>query len=65
MKLSRRELGVAAAGAALATRAAAQPAPANTVDQAKAAQEALQRASEALTKFEIPMATAPAFRFIP
>ena len=65
MKRSRRELGIAAASAALATRAVAQQAPADTVDQAKAAEEALQRASEALTRFEIPLATEPAFRFVP
>lgn len=64
MKLSRRELAVAAAGVALVTRAAAQT-PDTAIDQAKAAQEATRLAAEALSKFEIPMATEPAFRFIP
>lgn len=64
MKLSRRDLAITAA-VTLATAAAAQttPAPLTPVAQAAAAQEANQRASEALAKFEIPIATEPAFRF--
>lgn len=65
MKLSRRDLTVAAAAAALATKTHAQTAPAGNTpqDQARLARENNQRASETLAKFEIPMATEPAFQF--
>lgn len=56
MKTTRRELGLAAAAAALALNA----------EEADAqAQPANQRNSDALAKFEIPIATEPAFRFEP
>lgn len=63
-KLSRREivLGVAgAAGVALNAPANAQEPPAT--DLARAAREANQRNSEALSKMELPLATEPAFQF--
>lgn len=69
MKISRRELTLAAT--ALASRVTAQtpPAPAAAAlspdEQARAAREANQRASETLAKFEISMATEPAFQFKP
>lgn len=67
MKLSRRELTLGAAAAALAPQAQAQNAPAanNASQQAQAARDFYQRNSETLTKFEIPMDTEPAFQFKP
>ena len=68
MKLSRRELTLAAATALASTVSAQTPtAPVglSPEEQAKAAREANQRASETLAKFEIPMSTEPAFQFKP
>ncbi len=62
MKLSRRELAAAVAGAVAAPSAESQ-APTPVGDLAKVVHDANQRNSEALTKFEIPIATEPAFQF--
>jgi hypothetical protein len=61
MKTTRRELGIAAAAAAMAV--ASDPADAQTPPPP--VQEANRRNSETLTKFEIPISTEPAFRFEP
>ena len=64
-KLTRRRLVVTATGAALA----AAPAPAQTPaapapgELARAVREQNQRAGEALSKFEIPLSSEPAFQF--
>jgi hypothetical protein len=63
MKLTRRQLVQAAAGSALAARAQTTPAPES--DPAIAAHDANRRNAEALAKFELPMATEPAFEFKP
>jgi hypothetical protein len=56
MKISRRALAqLALAGAA----SAQQPAP----DELEEARKQVQRNSETLLKYEIPMATEPAFLF--
>jgi len=61
MKLSRRELpGALIAGTALLAPAQNPPAAA---DAAQNAADTLRRNSEALAKFELPLATEPAFRF--
>lgn len=60
-KLSRREIVLGAAGAALPMPANAQE-PAAT-DLTRAAREANQRNSEALSKMDLPIATEPAFQF--
>ena len=67
MKISRRELTLGAAAAALAPQTGAQNAPDATspTQHAQAAREAYQRNSDTLTKFEIPMDTEPAFQFRP
>jgi hypothetical protein len=64
VKLSRRELTLGAAVAALAPKVSAQTAPAAS-DATQQARDAWQRNSEILAKFEIPMATEPAFQFKP
>jgi len=77
MTLTRRELAAAAVAAMAAPSAESQtpqPAadlaktdPAKTdlakTDMAKVVYDANQRNSEALAKFEIPIATEPAFQF--
>ena len=67
MKLSRRELAAAAVAAVAAPSAESQaPQPASDLaktDLAKVVHDANQRNSEALTKFEIPIATEPSFQF--
>jgi hypothetical protein len=63
MKTTRRELGIAAAAAALALKADAQAPP--LADPSKLVHDLNQRNSETLAKFEIPIATEPAFRFEP
>lgn len=64
MKFSRRELTLGAAVAALAPKVSAQPAP-PAGDATQQARDAWQRNAETLAKFEIPMATEPAFQFKP
>ena len=62
-KITRRRLMAASitAGAGAAV-AGAQTAPTQT-DVAQATREQNQRASDVLAKFEIPLATEPAFQF--
>jgi len=62
MTLTRRELA-AAAVAVVAAPSAEPQAPQSAADLAKVVHDANQRNSEALTKFEIPIATEPAFQF--
>ena len=64
MKLSRRELTLGAAVAALAPQAGAQNAG-PVQNPAQQARETYQRNSETLRKFDIPMDTEPAFQFKP
>jgi hypothetical protein len=59
-KISRRKLMAAAAGTAVA--AAQTPVPPQT-DLAQAAREQNRRSGDVLTRFEIPLATEPAFHF--
>ncbi len=62
MTLTRRELAAAAIAAVAAPSADAQTQQ-SASDLAKVVHDANQRNSEALTKFEIPIATEPAFQF--
>jgi hypothetical protein len=62
VKTTRRELGTVLAAAALGAEAQAQTPPA---DLTKQIHDANQRNSELLAKYEIPIATEPAFRFEP
>ena len=64
MKLTRREIVVAAAGSASVSRALAQSSPAEG-DLARTARDNLQRNADTLAKFAIPMSTEPAFQFKP
>jgi hypothetical protein len=60
---------VVAAGSAIAARASAQtaatpaPVPPANPDFAQQARDSVQRNHDALAKFDIPMATEPAFQF--
>ena len=64
MKLSRREIAGLAATPLLAQVTLAQVAPSTpAVDLAKAARDANQRNSETLAKFQVPIATEPAYQF--
>jgi hypothetical protein len=64
-KITRRGLMAASITAGVgAAAASAQTAPAQT-DLAKATREQNQRAGDVLTKFDIPLATEPAFQFKP
>jgi hypothetical protein len=67
MTLSRRELAAAAVAAVVAPSVESQTQqPASDLaktELAKVIHDANQRNSEALTKFEIPIATEPAFQF--
>jgi hypothetical protein len=66
MKLSRRDLtGLAATGLAVQALTAQDPPAMPAPDWAKAARDAMQRNSETMAKFEVPMATEPAFLFKP
>lgn len=66
MKLTRREMVVAAAGSAVAVQALAQaPVAAGARDFGKEARDSVQKNGDALTKFEIAMAVEPAFQFKP
>ena len=64
MKLTRRALGAAVAGTALA---AAQTAPprGEPGEELQAARESLKRNAEALSRLDLPMATEPACVFKP
>jgi hypothetical protein len=61
MTLTRRELAAAAVAAVVAPSAESQTP--QSADLAKAVRDANQRNAEALAKFEIPIATEPAFQF--
>ena len=61
-KITRRELVVATGGVLAAQVGNAQTAASST-DLARAARELNQRSGDALTKFEIPLSTEPAFQF--
>ena len=61
MKLNRRQLMKAAATAPALAARAQQPAPED--DPSRAAHDANSRDSETLAKFQVPMATEPAFQF--
>lgn len=65
MKLTRRELVVAAGSAAAAKVLAQTPAsqPQGVRDFAKEAHDNVQRNGETLAQFGIPIATEPAFQF--
>jgi hypothetical protein len=67
MTLTRRELAAAAMAAVAVPSVESQtpqpPADLAKTDMAKVVHDANQRNSEALTKFEIPIATEPAFQF--
>jgi hypothetical protein len=65
VKLTRRELVVAAGSAAAAKALAQAPAsqPQGVRDFAKEAHDNVQRNGEKLAQFGIPMATEPAFQF--
>ena len=63
MKLTRRELGAAAVSTVAAAAATAQtPAPADQ-NIAQTVRDTNRRNAEALRKFEVPIATEPAFQF--
>lgn len=59
VRISRRELAVTALGAALAPAVQSQTPP----DFAKTIRDAQKRNSDTLSKFEVPIATEPAFQF--
>ena len=64
MKLTRRELVIAAAGSVAAVNAAAQAVPAAApVDLNAQALSDLQQNADDLAKIVIPMDVAPAFQF--
>ncbi|HEY4087386.1 MAG TPA: hypothetical protein VGM43_15685 [Bryobacteraceae bacterium] len=65
MKLTRRELVVAAGSVAAAAAFAQTPPsqPQGARDFAKEARDNVQHNGETLAKFGIPMATEPAFQF--
>jgi hypothetical protein len=63
MKLTRRELPAALVAPAAAMAQAPAPAPPAGGDDLKAAREQTRRTGETLAKFEVPMATEPAFQF--
>lgn len=63
MKLTRRELGAALAGAApLAAQAPAAP-PEDPAEELQAAQQRLRRNVQTISKVAVPMAIEPAFSF--
>ena len=66
-KITRRQLGIAITAAAALSAAAQTPqAPARAAEKetlAKSARDAIARNSQTLAKYEIPMATEPAFQF--
>jgi hypothetical protein len=57
VKLTRRQLVIAAAGGSAAVKAAAQSAPAQT------AVDKVRQNADTLAKFAIPITTEPAFQF--
>jgi hypothetical protein len=64
MKITRRQLAIAAAGAAVSPPALAQtPPPLATPDWDRLAREAHLQSAQTLTKVDLPMLLEPAFRF--
>ena len=67
MKITRRRLAAAALGSAACLRIGAAPqtppAPSQPEDLNAAAKEQVRKNSDALSKFDLPMATEPAFQF--
>ncbi len=65
MKLTRRQLVVAAAGAGAAVKALAQPAGGSAAnpDFAKQAHDSVQRNADTLAKFQLTISVEPAFQF--
>jgi hypothetical protein len=64
MKLTRRQLVIAAAGSGVAVRALAQSGTAATgPDPGKQARDTVQRNADALAIVSIPMSLEPAFQF--
>jgi hypothetical protein len=64
MKLTRRQLALAAAGSVVAVPALAQnPAPAATPDWDKVAREDHMQSAQAIAKVDLPMLVEPAFQF--
>jgi hypothetical protein len=61
-KFTRRELGIAVAGAG-AVAVNAQPPAGNDQAIERSARERNTRNAETLAKFEIPISTEPAFQF--
>jgi hypothetical protein len=59
MKITRRQLVIAAAGSGAAVQALAQTAPPASPDPGKQARDN----AEALAKFSLPISTEPAFQF--
>ncbi len=64
-KITRRNLAARAlaSAAAVAQTTQAQPAPDRDAELLKAAQDQVHRTGEILSKYEISMATEPAFQF--
>jgi hypothetical protein len=62
-KFTRRELGIAVAGAGAVAVNAQPPAAGNDQAIERSARERNTRNAETLAKFEIPISTEPAFQF--
>ena len=67
MKMTRRKLAFAALGSAVGLRAVGAQTPPAAPGQAEdlnaAAKEQVRKHSETLARFDLPMATEPAFQF--
>jgi hypothetical protein len=64
VKLTRRQLVIAAAAGSAALKASAQPALQTATDRApQAATERVRQNADTLAKFAIPITTEPAFQF--
>jgi len=61
--LTRRQLAVALSTSAVLLAQAPAPLPANPDEELKAAKDTIQKNSEQLAKFDLPMATEPAVHF--
>lgn len=64
-RLSRRGFGKLLAASPLAAAAAAHPQAPSRDEELRAANERRTATSQALAKFDLPMATEPAFTFRP
>lgn len=63
LKLTRREMASALAGAAAATPGQAQPAPASPGNDQETVRARLRTSGGEIAKVALPMSTEPAFRF--